>query len=137
MAINMEASETHREAPTTYESVRDQIQAGIEKTGEGNFPYVEVNGKGVSLGEFLAFDVYKMELSPEDRQKILDEFLPIATAAANRLPKRNERTFGADAARKVTFIPNPISDIPLGTERPLDAQELASGKGQRSYKDEE
>lgn len=138
MVLNVESSSEHSEIESPeamYERMRAQLQAGLNESEQQHVaPQVRLeNGKPVPMGDFLLHDIYR--LPPDYRKQILDDFMALAIAAANRVYPQHEPVFGTEAAKKSIAIP--LADRPLDTELPLDHQQRASGEGQRSYKNDD
>lgn len=112
-----------------YTDAVSLIEAGIKQSirhGYRDIKVVTNDNVRLTLGEFLASDLYKLKVTPEERRAILDKYLPVAKVIAATPLSLNG---GADNEWSPTAR--------LSVHRPLDGKELGAGERPEEYEDEE
>jgi hypothetical protein len=80
LADEVEQAEAQEELSDVYRDVVALIEAGIEKSKGYTHLKVEHDGQLVRLGVYLATVLFRLDLSSEERKKILDTYIPIDLA---------------------------------------------------------
>lgn len=94
-----------------YYKIVQQIKAGIAASREGGFREVKIQnslGNWVPIGQFFAADVFRLELTKEEREELFARYLP--EISARQQPEVDTRY-----------------TAPSG--RPYDGRERAAGAG--------